>query len=152
MLSVSLNKTFHSFQTAPRASPLLEQTSSYFSFQSVPHDWYKKGRGMCYSVCRILHTKDPLKKKQLNGNERDVAQWLERLLMVLWIVGSIPHGGPVELCLVLASSWFIKGRGMCYSVYGMVHIKDPLLLIGKIGSRFHLLLSKWSSTIYSPVF
>ena len=24
-----------------------------------------------------------------------------------------------------------KGRGMCYPVCGMVHIKEPLLLIGK---------------------
>ena len=27
--------------------------------------------------------------------------------------------------------WFIKGRGMYCSVYGKVHIKDPLLLIEK---------------------
>ena len=29
------------------------------------------------------------------------------------------------------SIWFIKGRGMYCSVYGKVHIKDPLLLIEK---------------------
>ena len=28
-------------------------------------------------------------------------------------------------------NWFIKGRGMYSSVYGKVHIKDPLLLIEK---------------------
>ena len=27
--------------------------------------------------------------------------------------------------------WFNKGRGKCYPVCGMVHIKEPLLLIGK---------------------
>ena len=27
--------------------------------------------------------------------------------------------------------WSNKGRGMCYPVCGMVHIKEPLLLIGK---------------------
>ena len=36
--------------------------------------------------------------------------------------------------------WCNKGRGMCYPVCGMVHIKEPLLLIGKNspcgGSRF----------------
>ena len=41
--------------------------------------------------------------------------------------------------------WFIKGCGMCYPVCGMVHIKEPLLLIGKGipcgGSRFSLALS-----------
>ena len=58
---------------------------SSFSFQPVLHDWYSKGRGICYPVCRMVH---------------------------------------------------------------MVHIKDPLLLIGKSspcngGSGFHLLLSEW---------
>ena len=48
--------------------------------------------------------------------------------------------------------WCNKDHGMCYPVCGMVHIKDPLLLIGKSnsctgGSGFHLLLSKWSFTI-----
>ena len=46
---------------------------------------------------------------------------------------------------------FQPGCGMCYSVCGMVHIKDPLLLIGKSsscsGSRFPLSLSEWSFTI-----
>ena len=27
-------------------------------------------------------------------------------------------------------NWWNKGRGMCYPVYGMVHIKEPMLLIG----------------------
>ena len=27
--------------------------------------------------------------------------------------------------------WCNKGRGMCYPVCGMVHIKEPLLLMGK---------------------
>ena len=33
---------------------------------------------------------------------------------------------------------------MCYPVCGMIHIKEPLLLIGK---RFPLSLSEWSFTI-----
>ena len=41
---------------------------------------------------------------------------------------------------------------MCYPVCGMVHIKEPLLLIGKSspcgGSWFPLSLSEWSFTIY----
>ena len=40
---------------------------------------------------------------------------------------------------------------MCYPVCGMVHIKEPLLLIGKSslcgGSRYPLSLSEWSFTI-----
>ena len=45
--------------------------------------------------------------------------------------------------------WCNKGRGMCYPVCGMVHIKEPLLLIEKSspysgGSGFPLSLSEWS--------
>ena len=47
--------------------------------------------------------------------------------------------------------WCNNGRGMCYPVCGMVHIKEPLLLIGKIslcgGSGFPFSLSEWSLTI-----
>ena len=47
--------------------------------------------------------------------------------------------------------WCNKGCGMCYPLCGMVHIKEPLLLIGKSslcgGSRFPFSLSEWSLTI-----
>ena len=47
--------------------------------------------------------------------------------------------------------WCTKGRGMCYPVCGMVHIKERLLLIEKNspcgGSGFPLPLSEWSFTI-----
>ena len=47
--------------------------------------------------------------------------------------------------------WCNKGCGMCYPVCGMVHIKEPMLLIGKSslcgGSGFPLSLSEWSLTI-----
>ena len=60
------------------------------------------------------------------GKERDVAPWLERSLMVRWIVESIPPDG------------------MCYPVCGMMHIKEPMLLIRKSstcgGSGFPLSL------------
>ena len=63
--------------------------------------------------------------------------------------------GPIELFLVPTSAWCNdwcnKGCGMCYPVCGMVHIKEPLLLIGKSslcgGSRFPLSLSEWTFTI-----
>ena len=35
-------------------------TLSYFSFQPVLHDWYNKGRGMCYPICGMVHIKEPL--------------------------------------------------------------------------------------------
>ena len=48
-------------------------------------------------------------------------------------------------------NWCNKGCGMCYPVCGMMHIKEPLLLIRKSspcgGSRFPLSLSEWSFTI-----
>ena len=47
--------------------------------------------------------------------------------------------------------WCNKGCGMYYPVCGMLHIKEPLLLIRKNspcgGSGFPLLLSEWSFTI-----
>ena len=53
--------------------------------------------------------------------------------MVRWVVGSILHGGSIELFSFqpVLHDWYNKGRGMCYPVCGMVHIKEPLLLIGK---------------------
>ena len=49
-----------------------------------------------------------------------------------------------------------KGRGMCYPVCGMVHIKEPFLLIGKSrpcgGSGFPFSLSEWSFTICSMLY
>ena len=47
--------------------------------------------------------------------------------------------------------WCTKGRGMCYPVCWMVHIKEAILLIGKSslcgGSGFPFSLSEWSLTI-----
>ena len=53
--------------------------------------------------------------------------------MMRWVVGSILHGGPIELFLIPASAPRLvhQDRGMCYPVCGMMHIKEPLLLIGK---------------------
>ena len=59
---------------------------------------------------------------------------VERSLMVRWVVGSILHGvDPLSYISFqpVLHDWCIKGRGMCYPVCGMVHIKEPLLLIDK---------------------
>ena len=79
---------------------------------------------------------------------------VERSLMVRWVVGSILHGvDPLSYFSFqpVLHDWCIKGRGMCYPVCGMVHIKDPLLLIDKSslcdGSGFPFSLSEWSLTI-----
>ena len=51
---------------------------------------------------------------------------VERSLMVRWVVGSILHGvDPLSYFSFqpVLHNWFNKGRGMCYPVCGMVHIK-----------------------------
>ena len=66
----------------------------------------------------------------------DVAQSIARPPLKRSVVGSILLSGPS--CSLgyfpfqpVVQNWFIKGRGMYCSVYGKVHIKDPLLLIEK---------------------
>ena len=104
------------------------------------HNWCNKGCGMYCPVCGIVHITDPL----------------------LLIEKSSPHigysGFPFSLSIlhgVDPLSYFLfqpvlhdKGCGMCYPVYGMVLIKESLLLIKKSspcgGSRFPLSLSEWS--------
>ena len=74
--------------------------------------------------------------------------------MVRWVVGSIFHGvDPLSYFSFqpVFYDWCNKGRGMCYPVSGMVHIKEPMLLIEKSspcgGIGFPLSLSEWSFTI-----
>ena len=59
---------------------------------------------------------------------------VEHSLMVRWVVGLILHG--VDALSYFSfqpehHDWCNKGWGMCNPVCGMVHIKEPLLLIGK---------------------
>ena len=68
--------------------------------------------------------------------ERDVAQSIACPPLKRSVVGSILLSGPS--CSLgyfpfqpVVHNWFIKGRSMYCSVYGKVHIKDPLLLIEK---------------------
>ena len=73
---------------------------------------------------------------------------------VRWVVGSILHGvDPLSYFSFqpVLHDWCNKDRGMCYPVCGMVHIKEPLLLIDKSslcgGNGFPFSLSEWSLTI-----
>ena len=88
-----------------------------------------------------------IRSRDLDGviEERDLRESLltsgagrssevERSLMVRWVVGSILHGvDPLSYFSFqpVLHDWCNKGRGMCYPVCGMVHIKEPLLLIDK---------------------
>ena len=72
---------------------------------------------------------------------------LHRIRLSILFSGSVVHFSfqPV------LHDWCNKCRGMCYLVCGMMHIKEPLMLIGKstfCGSNgFPLSLSNWSFTI-----
>ena len=79
---------------------------------------------------------------------------VEPSLMVRWVVRSILHGvDPLSYVSFqpVLHDWCNKGLGMCYPVWLMVHIKEPLLLIDKSslcgGSGFPFSLSEWSLTI-----
>ena len=74
--------------------------------------------------------------------------------MVRWVVGSILHMlDPLSYFSLqpVLHDWCNKGRGMYYPVCGMMHIKEPLLLIGNSslcgGSGYPLSLSEWSFAI-----
>ena len=64
------------------------------------------------------------------------------------------HGGWTHRAISRSSQWSTTGvtkAVVCAILTGMVHIKEPLLLIGKSNScgdnRFSLSLSEWSCTI-----
>ena len=106
----------------------------------------------------LLHTSVTLCIDLVPVRERDVAQRrsseVERSLMVRWVVGSILHGvDPLSYFSFqpVLHDWCNKGHGMCYSVCGVLHIKEPLLLIDKSSlcgsSGFPFSLSEWSLTI-----
>ena len=107
---------------------------------------------VCIYVCIIYVRMYACMHVCLSGAGR--SSEVERSLMVRWVVGSILHGvDPLSYFSFqpVLMYWCNKGRGMCYPVCGMVHIKEPLLLIDKSslcgGSGFPFLLSEWSLTI-----
>ena len=78
---------------------------------------------------------------------------VKRSLMVRWVVGSILHGvNPLSYFSFqpVLHDWCNKGMGVCYPVCGMVHIKEPLLLIGKsslCGGSIIMVLNHMSDAI-----
>ena len=54
--------------------------------------------------------------------------------MVQWVGGSTLHGvDPLSYFSFqpVLHNWFNKGCGMCNHLCGILHVKEPLLLIGK---------------------
>ena len=78
---------------------------------------------------------DSVSKRTLAALGARYSSMVEHSLMVWWVLRSIPHG-PTKPILVPASA------GVTKAVCGMVHIKEPSLLIRKSnpcgGSRFLL--------------
>ena len=79
--------------------------------------------------------------------------FLRLTLITNILVGSPGHCAhcPPACYTPAINDWCNKGRGMCYHVCGMVHIKEPLLLIDRSslcgGIGFPFSLSEWSATI-----
>ena len=79
----------------------------------------------------------------------------EHSVMVRWVVGLIPHGGPIVLFLIPVSAsmtGLIKAMISAILLSGMMYIKDPFLIFGTSSrcygdSAFSLSLSEWSSTL-----
>ena len=120
----------------------------YFSWILIMSSW------SCTRVAVLL---------QAGGN---CHQCLHSTVSIFTLVRAFAHGamgrsidpswgGPIEVYLVICINppiyWCNKGCGMCNPVCGMVHIKEPLLLIKKSspcgGSGYPLSLSEWSFTI-----
>ena len=121
----------NSLQTwPPKLQPL-----NYFSFQPVLHNWCNKDRGMCYPG-------------------KIVRSWCDRSSDQSFMVDPLSY----FLFQPVPHDWYKKGHGMCYPVCGMMHIKEPLLLIGKSspcgGSGFPLSLFVWLffSSVCTTVF
>ena len=119
-----------------------------FSLQPVFHNWCNKGCSVCYPVCGFVQIKDPL---LLNGKNSPYSRG--RGFPLLFSSQSVCLSLSYFLFQPVLHDLCNKGCGMCYPVCGMLHIKEPLLLIRKTslysgGSGFSLPLNI-HSLIYS---
>ena len=66
---------------------------------------------------------------------------IEHLLMVQWVVGSIPQGGPIELFshVCQCSTTGIAKAMVCAILSVGWCIRDPLVLVGKTSPCFSVL-------------
>ena len=106
---------------------------------------------MCYPVCGMMHIKEPLlligKSSPYGGSgfPLSLSEWSFTICITPYnrkynvLSASLNKTFPSFLIDVFSFSlfqpvlhdWCNKSRGMCYPVCGMMHIKEPLLLIGK---------------------
>ena len=125
---------------------------SYISLPYFSLKVYKCHQLIWCQTMQGSHCDSPKSPKTKRG--ATCSSVVRTFVMVRWVVGLILHG--VEpLCYFsfqpVLHDWCNKGCGMCYLLSGMVHIKEPLLLIGKSslcgGSGIPFSLSEWSLTI-----
>ena len=142
----------------------------FTNVQNQHHKGLQRDRSTSNTPCKIFQiASTPVTKCNTSASRNVFFLWsisveifvlklgsseVEHSLMVRWVVGSILHGvDPLSYFSFqpVLHDWCNKGRGMCYPVCGMVHIKEPLLLIDKSslcgGSGFPFSISEWSLTI-----
>ena len=97
-------------------------------------------------MCRIYTCINKLFYNKLSNLKNPLVEYT---FMVHWVVRSILLGGLMGYFSFqpVLNNWFNKESGICCPDYGMVHIKDLLLLIEKSSpfsdnSGFPLLLSE----------
>ena len=151
-----LPQSYISFRTVPKhPRPIMVETAVHFQ-----HWIFDK---------RLANVINQFEQDPIGGNRNSIPtniNWAGKLKAMIfltnlgarcssWCDGSSDRSFMVELLFLfqpVLHYWFITGRGMCYAVCGIMHKKEPLLLIGKSspcgGSGFPLSLSKWSFTIY----
>ena len=122
---------------------------SYFSFQPGLQDWCTKGRGMC-----VIYELAYIYASSFTKMERDVVPWYSVCSWCEWSSDRSIMVDPLRYFSFqpVFYDWCNRGRGMCYPVCEMVHIKEPLVLIDKRspcsgGNGFPLTLSEWFFTI-----
>ena len=109
-----------------------------------------KGSFICIIPDRIIHTTAFVTPVVGHWMKREIAQWVHHEGLIRQPIALLANVLP-QSCISLLplisfqpvlDDWCNKGCGMYYPVCGMMHIKEPLLLIGKSspygGSRFLL--------------
>ena len=108
---------------------------------------------MHHPTDRITHTTAVVKPVVVHWLKREITQWVHHegsiRLMLRWVVGSILHG--VDSLSYVSfqpdpRDWCNKGRGMCYPVCGMVHIKR----VAHVAAAGFLSHSEWYFIICAP--
>ena len=137
---------------------------SYFSIQPVLHNWGNKGHEdpmiwrqwvSSITIGVVLYHMSNVLNHKYNVFVHVIPFFLGKSVRS-WCNGSSDRSFMVDPLSYFSfqpvfHNWCNKGCGMCFPVCGMMHIKEPLLLIGKSipcgSSGFPLSLFQWFFTI-----